>query len=75
MVASRGFWKHFSLHWMGETGPSVENNHAWVAQELSGGGGLGLMNTQWNESPVLSRLAPAAKATWNMAGVVNCTYQ
>ena len=50
--ASRGFFNNYSLHWMGGTGGSVENNKAWVAQELDGGGGLGLFNTQqWSETP------------------------
>ena len=37
MKASRGFFNNYSLHWMGGTGGSGENNNAWV--ELDGGGG------------------------------------
>jgi hypothetical protein len=70
--ASRGFWQNYSLHWMGGTGGSVANNRAWVEEELDGGGGLGLFNTQWSEQPVLDGLKPAAEATWN-TGTVNCT--
>ena len=58
---------------MGGTGGSIENNEAWVQQEIDGGGGLGLFNTQWSETPVLDGLAPAAEATWNSKRLVNCT--
>jgi hypothetical protein len=73
MIASRGFWANYSLQWMAGTGGSLENNQAWVEQELGGGGGLGLINTQWSETPVLGGLAPAAEVTWNSKGVVNCS--
>lgn len=73
MKASRDFWLNDSLHWMGGTGGSPENNQAWANQELDGGGGLGLFNTQWSPDPVLDGLAPAAEATWNAKGVVKCS--
>ena len=52
---------------------SLENNRAWAEQELDGGGGLGLFNTQWSETPVLDGLAPAAEATWNVESKCSCS--
>ena len=55
------------------SGGSLRNNQAWVSQEIRGGGGLGLINTQWSEIPVLDGLVPAADVTWNTLGAVNCS--
>ena len=66
-------WTNDSIRWMGGTGGSVRNNQAWVDQQLHGGGGLGLFNTQWSEIPVLDGLTPAASVTWNVNGTVHCS--
>ena len=54
-------------------------NRAWtlgfplMVKSADGGGGIGLFNTQWSETPVLDGLAPAAEATWNVESKCSCS--
>ena len=61
-----GFYRNYSLHWLGGSGQSAGNNAAWAgANDSPGGGGLGIFTTQWLPWPDLSGIPAAGSYTWN----------
>ena len=61
-----GFYRNYSLHWLGGSGQSGGNNAAWAgANDSPGSGGLGIFTTQWLPWPDLSGIPAAGSYTWN----------
>ena len=75
MKASRGFFNNYSrcTGWAARAAVSRTTRRGWRRSSMAGAGSVYSTRSGVRHHAVLDGLGPAAEATWNTKGDVNCT--